>query len=117
MALSKNDLEQMSPWQRNVAGLLTLAFGVDGRELTAQTVISWAEVLGDEKRLTPQDCYQAIKDHYRNESRRMMPVDLLGRAKKFRLERRQTGIELESGRAAPMPPEVRQMLDGLKTPE
>lgn len=111
MAVSEHDYRQLSPWQKSVAGLLTLMFGIDGRELTTQAVVSWAEVLHDEKRLTPDDCYRAIKDHYRSETRRMWPADLIIRARRLRADRkRDDRPALEPVNASPMPDHVRQQI-------
>lgn len=117
MAISDEDKSRLSPWQQNVAGLLALAFGSDGREVTVQAVVSWAEVLWDEKRLTPEDCYQAIKDHYREENRRIWPADLIKRCKVIRAKRakeqEREQIVASNPEAVPMPEELRKRIGSL----
>lgn len=118
--LTDDDMKQLTPWQRNVAGLLTVMAGIDGRDVTPLMVVSWADLLVDERRLTPEDCREAIRRHYKTQTRRMWPADLVSGAKELRRERakeQERGQLVEIRKKEPIPAEVRAQLAAIKRVE
>lgn len=117
MSLTDKDMLEFNAWQRNVAALLTLMSGIDGRDVTPLMVVSWADLLIGERRLTADDCREAIKAHYRSESRRMWPADLVKGCKRIRAERAKSDTRLQitekNPDAVPMPPEIRKRIGSL----
>lgn len=117
MALTKQDMSEFNDWQRNVAGLLTLMSGIDGRDVTPLMVASWADLLMEERRLTAEDCREAIKAHYKSESRRMWPADLVKGCRQIRAVRAKSVTRLQvtakNPDAVPMPEELRKRIGSL----
>lgn len=66
------------------ASLLTLAAAYDQRTIGEADALAWFEILGD---LRVQDAQQAIKEHYKREARRVMPVDVIDGVKRIRKDR------------------------------
>jgi hypothetical protein len=54
--------------------LLAFAQGIDGRDFSEQSVEAWHEVIGD---LEFDTAMAAAKRHYKEESRRLFPADIL----------------------------------------
>lgn len=46
--------------------------------------MAWAEIIGD---LDMEDCLTAVAEHYTNETRRLMPKDVIAGVKRIRLAR------------------------------
>lgn len=66
---------------REAFQLLTLASAFDGRTVDRETAVVWAEVLAD---VSLADATEAMKAHYRDESRWMMPAHVVQRVKQKR---------------------------------
>lgn len=117
MALTKQNMDDFDPWQKNVAKLLTTMSGIDGRDVTPLMVASWAELLIGERRLTAEDCDEAIRQHYLSENRRMWPADLIKgcraiRAKRMKEQERKQ-LVAPNPDAVPMPEELRKRIGSL----
>lgn len=110
-------MSEFNDWQKTVAGLLTIMSGIDGRDVTPLMVVSWADLLITERRLTGEDCREAIRLHYKSESRRMWPADLVKGCKRLRAERAKAGNKLQvtakNPDAVPMPEELRKRIGSL----
>ena len=117
MALTDEDMAGFNDWQKNVAGLLTIMSGIDGRDVTPLMVVSWADLLISERRLTAEDCRTAIRNHYKSESRRMWPADLVKGCKRVRGERsKETERKQVVGKnpdAVPMPEHLKERFKAL----
>lgn len=70
-----------------VAKLLVWCQGADRRELNELSVEVWFELLGE---LEFSDALEAVRSHYREESRPIFPADVVVRAKEISFPRRAT---------------------------
>lgn len=66
---------------RDVRNLLVLAMAADGREESEAEAQFWLMLL---EPYDPVDAAEALKQHYREESRRAMPADLIRRMDEWR---------------------------------
>ena len=60
------------------ADLLSLAAGIDQRTIGEADVRAWQMVLHD---IDYSSAAAALRDHYRTDTRRVMPADIVNRAK------------------------------------
>jgi len=66
------------------AALLTLVASFDNRKPDEAAAMAWADALDG---LRPQDCAEAIRQHFRESREWLMPVDVRRRVGKIRAER------------------------------
>jgi hypothetical protein len=66
------------------AELLALAAAFDQRTVGEADALAWAEALGN---INQADARAAVTEHYRNETRRLMPVDVLTGVRRIRSNR------------------------------
>jgi hypothetical protein len=62
--------------KQETAQLLAWMQGVDGRVLNELSVLAWHQVVGD---LDYDAALDAVREHYREESRYVMPADVVAR--------------------------------------
>lgn len=72
----------MTPLEANA--ILAKAGQYDGRKPDVDTAIEWADELAG---FQVHDCIEAVRDHYREGHRWVMPSDLIGRIKAVRTDR------------------------------
>ncbi len=61
--------------------VLTLAASYDQRTIGEADALAWAKALGD---INQDDACDAVTEHYRNETRRLMPADVLAGVRRIR---------------------------------
>jgi len=66
------------------AELLALAAAFDQRTVGEADALAWAEALGN---INQADARTAVTEHYRHETRRLMPVDVLTGVRRIRSNR------------------------------
>ncbi len=60
--------------EEETAKLLTLAAMVDNRPVSEESVIVWAEVLGN---VSYEDACEALREHYRHSTAWLMPANII----------------------------------------
>jgi hypothetical protein len=97
-----------------VSALLLAIRAVDDRIADDDArVAAWSAIL--DSRVTFADAKDAVIQHYRRETRVIMPADVNAHAKGLRQREHEerTRRAITAGGGVPMPPEVRQRLDAL----
>ena len=61
--------------------VLTLAASYDQRTIGEADALAWAKALGD---INQDDACDAVTEHYRNETRRLMPADVINGVRRIR---------------------------------
>ena len=91
----------MTPIEANA--VLALAGQYDGRKPDADTATEWA---GELSGYSVRDCIEAVRAHYRDTDRWIMPVHIIRRIKAIRLDR------IERGKPFMVPPPELDALEG-----
>jgi len=91
----------MTPREANA--VLATAGQFDGRKPDHETAITWADELGS---TNVHDCIEAVKAHYRDTDRWIMPFHIIGRIKAIRQDR------IERGKPFLTPPPELDALEG-----
>lgn len=97
-----------------VSALLLAIRAVDDRIADDDArVAAWSAIL--DSRVTFAHAKDAVIQHYRRETRVIMPADVNAHAKALRQREHEerTRAAITAGTGVPMPPEVRQRLDAL----
>jgi hypothetical protein len=97
-----------------VSALLLAIRAVDDRIADDDArVAAWSAIL--DSRVTFAHAKDAVIQHYRRETRTIMPADVNAHAKGLRQREHEerTRAAITAGKGVPMPPEVRARLDAL----